>query len=326
MESADAWREFDSATAQRVLGAGAASWAALPLLAEGRVLGSLGLAFSAPRSFDEDERALLLALADQCGQSMRRARLYEAEQVALRQAREAIRVRDEFLSVASHELRTPLTSLQARAQLTVRRISRGTPADAEQVTTAFEEIRRQAARLGALITQLLDVSRLQAGQLTLDCAMLDIAALTREVAGSLPLSASHTITLQTPDALPVLADGLRLEQVLTNLLDNAIKYSPNGGSIEVTVRRAEEDVAEIAVRDRGLGIPPERRTAIFERFYRAHTDSYQSGLGLGLYISRQIVELHGGVIGVEFPDDGGTRFVIRLPISAPVGGTDVSPA
>ena len=317
IDSPDAWQEFDPATARIVMQAGGSSWAALPLLAEGRVLGSVGLAFPAPRPFDEDERALLLALADQCAQSLRRARLYEAERIAREQAQEATRVRDEFLSVASHELRTPLTSLQARAQLSLRRIRRDGTADTEQVTAAFEEIRRQTERMGALITQLLDVSRLQAGRLTLGMERLDLVPLVRQVIEGLPESEAHTFALRAPDHLVVRADGLRLEQVLTNLLDNAVKYSPDGGRIDVEIRTLEPLAVEIVVRDHGIGIPPERRAAIFERYYRAHTDSYQSGLGLGLYISRQIVELHGGTITAEFPDDGGARFVIVLPTDGP---------
>src|ERR1700687_4003788 len=105
-----------------------------------------------------------------------------------------------------------------------------------------------------------------------------------------------------------------MEQVLTNRLDNAIKYSPEGGPIEVVVSRPTGDRMEIAVRDHGIGIPPEKRTLIFERFYQAHGNGHKSGLGLGLYVSRQIVELHGGEIIVEFPSDGGSRFIVRLPL------------
>lgn len=325
IESPAAWQDFDPAAARMVLRAGGSSWAALPLLAEGRVLGSLGLAFPAPRPFDQDEQALLLALADQCAQSLGRARLYEAERVAREQAQEAIRVRDEFLSVASHELRTPLTSLQARAQLALRRITRDGAADTGQVTLAFEEIQRQTERLGALIAQLLDISRLQAGRLTLELGQVDLVSLVGQVIAAVPESAEHTIELRAPERIFVQADGLRLEQVLTNVLDNATKYSPDGGLIEVGIRQLAPLAAEIAVRDHGIGIPPERRSAIFERYYRAHTDSYQSGLGLGLYISRQIVELHGGTITAEFPDDGGARFVIVLPTIVPTAADAAPP-
>jgi signal transduction histidine kinase len=109
--------------------------------------------------------------------------------------------------------------------------------------------------------------------------------------------------------------------VLTNLLDNAIKYSPDGGAITVTLGQTPEELT-VSVRDHGLGIPPEQRGRIFDRFFQAHQDAHRSGLGLGLYISQQIVELHGGQITVEFPPDGGTCFVVHLPIVLAVHGSD----
>jgi len=108
---------------------------------------------------------------------------------------------------------------------------------------------------------------------------------------------------------------LRLEQVLTNLLDNAVKYGPDGGPVEVVLVRVGSDTVELSVRDRGLGIPAEKREQLFERFYQAHANGNRGGLGLGLYICRQIVELHGGSIRAAFPPDGGTRFVVRLPLA-----------
>jgi signal transduction histidine kinase len=156
-------------------------------------------------------------------------------------------------------------------------------------------------------------------------------------------SLQPAVTDQTPctvravlRAEPVLAevDALRLEQVLTNLVDNAIRYSPNGGEVEVSVRRAQQvwrgpragagaagtgsgndtdDVVILAVRDHGMGIPEAKRAGIFERFYQAHGEGHRSGLGLGLFISKEIVELHGGTIHAEFPEDGGTCFVVTLP-------------
>jgi signal transduction histidine kinase len=130
------------------------------------------------------------------------------------------------------------------------------------------------------------------------------------------LSERHPITVQAPPRLEADVDSLRLEQVLTNLLDNAVKYSPEGGQIDVVVAAADNEFAEISVRDHGLGIPPEKRGQIFERFYQAHSGAHRGGLGLGLYISRQIIEQHGGELAAEFPADGGTRFVVRFPLHA----------
>ena len=110
----------------------------------------------------------------------------------------------------------------------------------------------------------------------------------------------------------VRADPLLLEQVLVNLVDNAIKYSPNGGSIRVNVQ-SEPEWLQLAVSDQGLGIAPDKRARLFSRFYRAHDESYASGMGLGLFISDQIVKQHGGSLVAEFPPDGGTRMIVRLP-------------
>ena len=109
------------------------------------------------------------------------------------------------------------------------------------------------------------------------------------------------------------ADPVRFEQVLSNLLENAIKYSPDGGEIAISARRDGDGMIEIAVRDHGLGIPTEHRRRLFERYYQAHQTGYRSGMGLGLYIARELVEAQGGRIWTEFPDDGGTRFLVRLP-------------
>jgi signal transduction histidine kinase len=127
------------------------------------------------------------------------------------------------------------------------------------------------------------------------------------------LSQDHTLDLVAPATLECEIDPLRIEQVLSNLLDNAMKYSPDGGAIDVTLSRYGDDI-ELSVRDRGLGIPEEKRAQIFERFYQAH-DNGQRGMGLGLYVSRHIVELHGGDMWAEFPADGGTRMIVRLPVS-----------
>jgi signal transduction histidine kinase len=130
--------------------------------------------------------------------------------------------------------------------------------------------------------------------------------------------------LCAPEQVSATVDPVRIEQVVGNLLDNAIKFSPDGGRIEVEVSTPAAETVRLAVRDHGIGIPRSRRQELFSRYYQAHAESHRSGLGLGLYISRCIVELHGGKIGVEFPADVGSRFVIDLP--AGVNGVGAAPA
>ena len=242
-----------------------------------------------------------------------RARLLEREQAARAEAEHAVRGRDEFLSVAAHELKTPVTSLRGFAQLAIRQLDTTGQIEPPLARQAFDVIDRQADRLTSLVGRLLDVSRIQAGRLVLEPRPSDVTALTDAVlAGARARTTRHEITLDAPGPLVAHVDPMRLEQVVTNLVENAIKYSPNGGPIEVSVA-APAGLVEIAVRDRGLGIPPEHRASIFDRYYQAHALSQGGGMGLGLYISRQIVELHGGELHAEFPEDGGTRFVVSLP-------------
>jgi len=234
---------------------------------------------------------------------------------ARREVEEALRLRDEFLSIASHELRTPIATLQVQAQLMTRRAHRG-DVDALRIQEAFGVVNGQAARLSRLVHQLLDVSRLETGKLELERETTDLVPLVDQlVANTQATCAWHTIDLELPESLEAHVDALRVEQVITNLLDNAVKYSPNGGDIQVVLARGDDEHAELSVRDHGLGIPPEKRADIFERFYQAHGSGSRSGLGLGLYVSRQIVEMHGGSICAEFPMDGGSRFVVRLPLN-----------
>jgi signal transduction histidine kinase len=240
------------------------------------------------------------------------------EEVRARHAVEdALHMREEFLSIASHELKTPISALGGQAQLVLRRYARTAQLDPHQVTRALESIVGQAGKLSRLIAQLLDISRIEAAKLMIEPERTDLVGLVEEAAArARALTERHPITVQAPPRLEAEVDPLRLEQVLTNLLDNAVKYSPEGGPIEVGVASPHDGFAQISVTDHGLGIPPEKRGQIFERFYQAHTAAQRGGLGLGLYISHQIVEQHGGELAAEFPADGGTRFLVRLPFRA----------
>ena len=232
---------------------------------------------------------------------------------------QALLARDEFLSVAAHELKTPLTGLRATAQILLRKLGRGEVQAPEWLDSGLRTVDQQSDRLARLVEQLLDVSRLDQGKLAAEREEADLSALAgRLVEEFQARSRRHSITLAADPELVAEVDSSSIERVLTNLLDNAIKYSPDGGAIEVELRGEEETTGRVrlAVRDWGIGIPSEKRAAIFERFYQAHAEDHRSGLGLGLYISHQIVAQHDGQMAVEFPPDGGTCFVVLLPMHA----------
>lgn len=225
------------------------------------------------------------------------------------------RFRNEFLSVAAHELKTPLTSLRIHAQSVVRQYARTGVLDPPRLERALQTIDQQAGKLSRLIAQLLDVSRVDAGKLVLERERADLVVLVEDTVALIrPLSHAHTIVVQAPPRLDVVVDRLRLEQVLANVLENAVRHNPSGGVVEVEVARTADGMARLGVRDHGVGIDPADDARVFERFSSLAARQGMPGLGLGLYLSRQIVELHGGRIVLEHPADGGLRIVISLPL------------
>ena len=242
----------------------------------------------------------------------------EAERRRRAAAEEAARLRAEFLSVAAHELKTPLTALHGMAQLTLRRYARDGDVAPERVAGALRLIDAQAGKLARLVEQLLDLSRLEAGHLALERRATDLGALAAAVAELFRARGDgERLRLALPGRpVRASADALRLEQVLTNLLDNALKYSPPGSPVRLRVgggaARRRPGRARLTVADRGPGVPPEDRPRLFDSFFRSPATAHTGGVGLGLAISRQIVELHGGTIRAEFPPEGGTRVVVEL--------------
>ncbi len=240
-----------------------------------------------------------------------------AERAAREEAEVALRLRTEFLSIAGHDLRTPITILSGHIQLLLARLKREGELDPERLSHTLELVFGKVDKLSRLVNQLLDISRLEDGRLTLQRRPTDLPALlARVVSDARGLSDRHIFRLEVPPALQANVDALRLEQVLANLLDNAIRYSPEGGPIDVLLSQGEHDTVEISVREHGVGIPPEKRKQLVERFYQAqdYNNGFTAGWGLGLYISRQILELHGGAIRAEFPPDGGASFIARIPV------------
>jgi signal transduction histidine kinase/putative methionine-R-sulfoxide reductase with GAF domain len=280
----------------------------VPLHARGETTGALALFVSGPKGqYGPDDLALAESLAGRAALAVDNARLY-------REARRAIQVRDEFLSVAAHELKTPITTLLGFSQLLLSQLNQEEGLDERIVGRALRAVEQGSKRMSRLVAQILDVSRLDGGRLVLDREDTDLATLVQGIAEAMQTTTTrHTLRVRTPASLPALVDPLRLEQVLTNLLDNAIKFSPTGGCIDVELAEPSPGRARLIVTDQGIGIPIERRKHIFERFYQAHEGDHAAGLGLGLYISLQIVDRHGGTITPEFPPDGGCRFSIDLP-------------
>jgi signal transduction histidine kinase len=233
------------------------------------------------------------------------------------EAQAALQVRDEFVQEATHELRTPITNVLGVAQLLLRDLDRGVQADAAHLRRYVGIIEHQARRISRLVNHLLDLPHLEDQTLLPGRADTDLVELVRRITASVQVTTEqHQLDVRAPDTLIAAVDAHGIEEVLTDLLENAVKYSPDGGLIEVDLLSPEVEIVRLEVRDHGVGVPPEKRDRLFERFYQAHPGVHfagQVGLGLGLYISRQIVEQHGGVITAEFPADGGSRLVVCLP-------------
>ena len=248
-----------------------------------------------------------------------RAQLY-------RKAQEEVRDRDEFLSIASHELRTPVTALQLQLQLIQRAASRSGADLPEAVGEKIATLERQSRRIGVLVNALLDVSRLRLGRLELHRETVELTALVRETASQLaPDGARAGSALEVVAQGPVEGqwDRLRLEQVLTNLLSNAFKFG-QGKPITLTVG-CDGERAVLGVQDEGLGISLADQQRVFGRFERAVPTHRFGGLGLGLYIAREIVEAHGGEISLASTPGAGTTFTItlpRVPPPAPAAGAE----
>lgn len=244
--------------------------------------------------------------------SLERARLHLQE--ALMETEAALHLREEFLSIASHELKTPLTSLQLQVQILRRALANAPGPMTERLQAMAEKVEVQVRRLTRLSTELLDASRLGAGKLDLEPGPVELGALTREVVERFALEAQKRNTrleLQVEHEITGYWDPLRIDQILTNLISNAIKYG-QGNPVELRVS-ADERWARTVVTDHGVGIPAHEQQRIFDRFERVHRQGDPGGLGMGLYIVRQLVELHGGRILVQSDGEHGTSFTVELP-------------
>ncbi|NRD60529.1 PAS domain S-box protein [Corallococcus exiguus] len=279
----------------------------VPLQARGRTLGVLYLLSPDPgRTYSPAELALTEELGRRAAFSIDNAQLYCS-------AQESIRARDEFLSIASHELKTPLTSMRLRVQQMESVLVGARPLSPERVKRMLEVFESQLQRLSHLAEHLLDVSRVNEKRIDLHLEEMDLMAVARHVAGHVAeqlQKAGCEFELVAREPVWGSWDRLRLEQVMLNLLTNAMKYGA-GHPIRMEVAK-HLGRARLTVEDQGMGIPFESQARIFERFERASSRNY-GGLGLGLFITRRIVEAHGGSIRVESEPDHGAKFIVELP-------------
>jgi PAS domain S-box-containing protein len=266
------------------------------------------------RRYANDDLAMAEELARRASAALEKTRLFAA-------AKEAVFVRDEFLSIASHELKTPLTTLMLQVEAFERRLGDLTRDEARTtVQNRIAVIRRQLERLHRLVTELLDLSRIIGGRLRLDLQLVDFGEVVRQVLSDLRehgelLHAETQVELDLEPGISGQWDRVRLEQVVGNLVSNAVKYGA-GRPVIVSLRR-QEDTAVLSVVDHGIGIPEADQARIFGRFERAASTRHYGGLGLGLYIVNQIVEAMGGAVDVVSAPGRGARFTVALPVSGP---------
>ncbi|WP_044966866.1 AAA family ATPase [Sorangium cellulosum] len=291
---------------------GVQSLIVVPLMARGRPIGALSVVSSAPgRCYGEADLEIVQHVAHRAALAIDNARLYRATQ-------EAIRMRDEFLTVATHELNTPMTSLTLSLEAMDRSLRSGRPCDPPAMGRQVERALRQVMRLARLNRELLEVSRIDTDRASLDLAEVDLGVVVRDVIARFELDlarAGCSVSLRISGRNVGSWDRSRVDQIVTNLVANAIKFGP-GKPIEIVLGE-EAGTTRLSVKDHGIGVDPARQERIFDRFERAVSERHYGGLGLGLYISRQIAQAHGGSIRVESAPGAGATFTVELPGAGP---------
>lgn len=278
------------------------SYLAVPVISQsGVVVGGLFFGHPEEAVFKEEHEALVSAIAIQASIALDNAKLYEEiKQLNIQ--------KDEFIGFASHELKTPLTTAMGYVQLIEN--------EPEMTPEFISKIKKQMKRLSAIIADLLDISRIQAGRLDLEFRRTSLKELVKNSIEALgPAANTHTIECELPvEDFTVMIDERKMEQVLVNILSNAIKYSPKSNKVLLRTIVLGGDV-QISIKDYGPGIPGEHIDKIFKRFYRvSHTGNNAEGLGLGLYISQGIIEAHAGKIWAESEPGSGAEFYISFPV------------
>ncbi len=304
-------------TPERLMALGARSYMCVPLKARGDTFGAITFVSVTPgRNYGSADLALAEELVRRAGLAVDNARRF-------REAREALKARDEFLSMASHDLRAPLTSLRLQLQAVRRDLRPGSDGtrSPEKLVTRVESMERQTERMLHMMDALLDITQMTAGRLELKRQKLDLVELVRGAVATLDEELRQSgVQVRVHAEGPVEGrwDHLRLEQVVDNLLSNAVKYG-KGRPVDMTVS-TDGTTAKLVVRDQGVGVAPEDQERLFERFERVRLDQGVTGYGVGLWIVRRLVEAHGGSISIESRLDEGASFIVQLPLRGQTQG------
>jgi PAS domain S-box len=270
---------------------------------DGTVLGRLFFGSPVTGTFEAWHKDVATNIAAQAAVALDNSKLFE--EVNRLNAK-----KDEFIALASHELRTPLTTINGYLQIVKKKL------DDPKKITFIDKTLNQVTKLTKLVAEMLDISRIETGKLDFAMEPFDLRESVKDVVDTFRYAeASHTITFaEQGNPVPVMADRMRIEQVITNLLGNAIKYSPQSNRVEVLLEY-EDDSVRVNIKDQGIGITEEQQKQLFTRFYRAEGTDKIPGLGIGLYLSKEIIERHGGTVGVESVFGKGSMFYFTLPIA-----------
>ena len=278
-----------------------------PMKFNDEIIGALSVQSLQTDVYGSSQLRLLQTIAAQAAIAVRNAQLFQSEQTAKNE-------RDEFLSLVTHEIKNPLTSIRGYTDIGQHAIKAG---DAEGAREALTVIKEESKRILRLAEDLLDASKAAAGKFTVKFENVDMAKIVRDIVSRYEMTAQRPFSIEVDPSTPhVSGDPVRLTQVVENLVSNAVKYSPPGSRVQVAVL-ARGGQVQVDVTDQGAGIAPEKLPLIFERFYRVEEDGREvKGTGLGLFITREIVRMHGGSIDVQSVVEKGTTFSVHLPVAA----------
>ena len=285
----------------------------VPMLNKGNVIGVVCFLSCTSNKYDENDLSFARDFSNRIALTLENSRLYEEAKKDIERRIELDRIKDEFLSMASHELKTPVTSLKAFTQVLQMTFEKE---ENYKAADLLSKMNKQIDKLNRLIVDLLDITKVDKGELIFDVEEFDFNKLVEEIAEEMQRTTqTHTIKQQLANSEIINGDKNRIGQVITNLISNAIKYSPNSSKI-IVQSSVDKDHVKLCVKDFGIGIPSDDQSKIFNRFYRVHGKNKHStfpGLGLGLYISSRIIKKHSGIIEFDSVEEQGSTFCFTLP-------------